>query len=99
MICCDLDLTFKVDLNIIRVAKRLDRTNFLFHNVHILKIPDLVKLNTAIIMLKAYRYILPMNVPKLFRIHESQYSSRHKCKFKQIYERTNLKNVYFCYWG
>ena len=82
--CCDLDLTFKVDLDIIsdldlthsmlliihclvllqkRVirlicgAKRLDRTNLLFHNVHILKIPDLVKLKTAIIMFKAYCYL------------------------------------------
>ena len=43
-------------------VKRLDHTNLLFHNVHILKLPDLVKLNTAIIMFKAYRYILPMNV-------------------------------------
>ena len=34
-----------------------------------------------------------MNVHKLFRIHESLYSSRHKCKFKQIYVRTNLKNM------
>ena len=63
-------------------AKRLDHTNLLFHNVHILKIPDLVKLKTATIMFKAYHYILPMNVQKLFRIYESLYSSRHKCKFK-----------------
>ena len=45
-------------------AKRLDHTNLLFHNVHILKLPDLVKLKTAIIMFKAYHYILPMNVHK-----------------------------------
>ena len=74
-------------------AKRLDHTNLLFHSVHILKLPDLVKLKTAIIMFKAYRYMLPMNVHKLFRIHESRYSSRHKCKFKQIYVRTNLKSL------
>ena len=74
-------------------AKRLDHTNLLFHNVHILKLPNLVKLKTAIIMFKAYRYILPMNVQKLFTIHESRYSSRHKCKFKQIYIRTNLKSM------
>ena len=71
-------------------AKRLDHTNLLFHNVHILKLPEL---KTAIIMFKTYRYILPMNVQKLFKIHESQYSSRHKCKFKQIYVRTNLKSM------
>ena len=44
-------------------------------------------------MFQAYRYILPMNVQKLFRIHESRYSSWHKCKFKQIYLRTNLNNM------
>ena len=29
-------------------AKRLDYTNLLFHNVHILRLPDFVKLKTAI---------------------------------------------------
>ena len=51
-------------------AKRLDHTNLLYHIVYILKLPDLVKLKTAIIMFKAYRYMLPMNVQQLFRIHE-----------------------------
>jgi len=77
-------------------ANRLDHTNLLFHNVHILKIPDLVKLQTAIIMFKAYCYILPMNVQQLFRIHESRYSSRHICKFKQIYVLTKyIKKLSF----
>ena len=87
-------------LRLICGSKRLDQTNLLFHNVHILKIPHLVKLKTAIIMFKAYRYILPITVQKLFRIHESRYSCRHKCKLKQIDVRTNLKKyVYFSYWG
>ena len=54
-----------------------------------------VKLKTAIIMFMAYRYMLPMNVQQLFRIHESRYSSRDKCKFKQIYVCTNLKVCVF----
>ena len=74
-------------------AKRLDHTNVLFHNIHILKLPDLVKLKTAIIMFKAYCYILPMNVQNNFKIYESRYSSRHTCNFKQIYVRTNLKSM------
>ena len=44
-------------------------------------------------MFKAYRYMLQMNVQQLFRIHESLYSSRYKCKFKQIYARINLKSM------
>ena len=73
-------------------VKRLDHTNALFHNVQILEVPHLVKLKTAIIMFRAYRYTLPMNV-QLFRIHEPLYSSRHTCKFKQTYARTNLKSM------
>ena len=64
-ICCKYSLFsfitekgYKINL----CAKRLDHTNLLFHNVHILKLPDLVKLKTAIIMFKAYCYILPVNV-------------------------------------
>ena len=82
-----LVLLQKTVIRLICGAKRLDHTNLLFHNVHILKLPDLVKLKTTIIMFKAYRYILPMNV------HKSRYSSRHKCKFKQIYVCTNLKSM------
>ena len=52
----------KTVIRLICGAKRLDNTNVLFHNVHILKLPDLVKLKPAIIMFKAYCYILPMNV-------------------------------------
>ena len=50
-------------------AKRLDPTNLLFYNVRILKLPDFVKLKTAIIMFKAYHYMLPMNVHQLLQIH------------------------------
>ena len=91
---CLVLLQKRVVIRLICGAKRLDHTNLLFHNVNVLKIPDLVKLKTAIIMFKAYRYILPMNVQKIFRIHESRYSSRYKCRFKQIYICTNLK--YMC---
>ena len=30
---------------------------------------------------------------KKIEIHESRYSSKHKCKFKQIYVRTNFKSM------
>ena len=34
-----------------------------------------------------------MNIKKLFKIHESRYLSRHKCRLEQIYVRTNLKSM------
>ena len=54
-----LVLVQKRVIRLICSVKRLDHTNLRFHNVHILKTPDIVKLQTAIIMFKAYRYILP----------------------------------------
>ena len=47
-----LDLLQKRVIRLICGAKILDHTNILFHNVHILQIPDLVKLKTAIICLR-----------------------------------------------
>ena len=38
-------------------AKRLNHINLLFHNVHILKLPDLVKVKTAIIMFDILLYV------------------------------------------
>ena len=74
-------------------AKRLDHTNILFYNLRILKVPDLVKLKTAVILFKAFHYFLPINVQQLFRIYESVYSTRHKCKFIQNHARTSLKSM------
>jgi len=47
-----LGLLQKRVIRLICGAKRIDHTNVFFHNVHILKLPDLVKLKTAIIMFK-----------------------------------------------
>ena len=59
-----LVLLQKRGIRLICCAKRLDHTHFLFHNVHILKLPDPVKLKTSMMKFKAYRCMLPMNVHK-----------------------------------
>ena len=61
-----LVLLQKMVIRLMCGAKRLDNTNLVFHNVNILKLQDIVKLKTAIIMVKAYRYMLPMNVHRKF---------------------------------
>ena len=43
-------------------TKRLDHTTMLFYNLHILKVPDIEELKTAIIMFKAFHNLLPLNV-------------------------------------
>ena len=45
-------------------AKRLDHTSRLSFYLHILKVPDIVELRTAVIMYRA----LPMNIQKLFTL-------------------------------
>ena len=61
-----LVLLQKMVIRLLYGAKRLDHANLLFHKVNILKLPDFVKVKTAIIMFKACCYMLPMNVQQLF---------------------------------
>ena len=75
-------------------AKRLNHWKYLFHNVHILKVPDLVELKTAILWWRhIVIYFQWMYNCLEFRIHESLYKSRHKCKFKQTNACTNLTSM------
>ena len=63
----------------------MDHTNMLFYDQHIIKLPDVVKLKTAIIMFKAIHNLLPVNVQQLFSIYELAYTTRHNCHFKHYY--------------
>ena len=71
----------------------MDHTNMLFYDQHILKLPDVVKLKTAIIMFKAFHHLLPVNVQQFFSIYESAYTTRQNCQFKHYYSRTILKGM------
>ena len=62
-------------------AKRLDHTTMLFYKLHILKVPDIVELKTAINMFKAFHNLLPLNVQHFFNIYESVYSTRQESNF------------------
>ena len=74
-------------------ATRIDHTNMLFYDQHILKLPDVVKLKTPIIMFKAFHNLLPVNVQQLFSIYESVYTTRQNCHFKHYNSRTTLKGM------
>ena len=45
----------------------------LFYNLHILKVPDIVELKTAIIMFKAFHNLLPLNVQQFFLAYMNQF--------------------------
>ena len=72
-----------------------EHTNMLCYDQHTLKLPDVEKLKTAIIMFKAFHNVLPVNVQQLFSMYESAYTTRHNCKFKHYYSRTTLKGIYY----
>ena len=46
----------------------MEHTNMLVYDQRILKLPDVVKLKTAIIMFKAFHNVLPVNVQQFFSI-------------------------------
>ena len=73
-------------------ATRLDHTNMLFYDQHILKLPDVV-LKNAIIMFKGFHNLLLDNLQQFFSVYESAYTTRQNCHFKHYYSRTTLKGM------
>ena len=89
---------FMLQKRVIRLicgATRMDHTNMLFYGQHILKLPDVVKCKTAIIMFKAFHNLLPVNIQQLFSIYESAYTTRQNCHFKGEY-RDSTQNHQLC---
>ena len=61
----------------------------LFHNMHALKLFDLIKLKTAVVMFKAYNNMLPVNPQTLFVRVEPIRRTRHV----NMFERRNIRTV------
>ena len=61
--------------------RRLDHTNYLFKQLGILKLLDLVKLKTSIIMFKAYHNELPDSVHIFLNLYVQIYYTRQKYTF------------------
>ena len=77
-------------MHLIRRAERLDYTSFLFSELRILKVPDIVEIRTAVILYNANNNLLPVNIQKLYK---SVYVTRQSPTFKQNYAHTNLKRM------
>ncbi len=89
---------FMLQKRVIRLicgATIMDHTNTLFYDLHILKLPDVVELKTAIIMFKAFHNVLAVNAQQVFNIIlcESAYTTRQNCHFKHYYSHTTLKGM------
>ena len=58
-------------LRIVCRGKRFDHTTPLFYKMHALKLFDLIKLKTAVVMFKAYNNMLPVNLQKLSKRNQA----------------------------
>ena len=73
-----------------------DHTNMLFQEACALKLTDLVKMNLATIMYKAYHSSLPCNLQKLFTkviYSDMRVTTRQTNKFKHPKHRTTMKSM------
>ena len=85
---------FLLQKKAIRIVSKSDYyapTNSLFIDLYTLKLQDIVELNTAIIMYKAYNHLLPTCVQELFHPRESQYDLRGTAIFIRNDARINNK--------
>ena len=92
----DLVVLQKRAVRIIHGAQYRAHTNILFCKSKTLKFFDLVKLNVAIIMYKAYHYMLPKKLQVLFSRNiytDERVETRQKLTFKQPWSRTSQKNM------
>lgn len=69
-----------------------DHTNALFIKSSLLKLEDLVKLKSLIILYKARNNQLPSNIQQLFANREGGYNLRGTLNFKVQCVRTTLKS-------
>ena len=86
-------------LRIVCRGKRFDHTTPLFYKMHALKLFDLIKLKTAVVMFKAYNNMLPVNLQKLFVRVEPIRRTRNVNMFERRFVRTELKSMSIKLWG
>ena len=71
----------------------IDHTNHLFKQLGILKLVDLVKFKTSIIMFKAYHNELPDSLQEMFNLHVQIYDTRQKYTFSVHRAHANVKSM------
>ena len=58
-------------------CSKYDHTNILFSMLSTLKLKDIIKYNTGIVVYKAFHNFLPDNVKKLITTRKSHYNTRN----------------------
>ena len=64
-----------------------------------LKLFDIFELKTAMIMYKANKKMLPLNIQRLFSVHEvTYYNTRQLKNMKQVYQYNIKVKMYIYLW-
>ena len=106
MYCCEIwgntyrtniESTILLQKKCIRIVcgkGRLDHTNMLFYDQKLLKFINVIELKTAILMYKAYNYILPDTLQYYFELdNNNYYNTRKTFIYKEKFTRTVLKTM------
>lgn len=91
----NIEKNFLLQKKAIRIVYHSDfyaPTNPIFAASKILKLYDIVNLNTLIVMFMAYNNKLPQKIQNIFEHRESHYSLRGKQMFRTNIARTNKKS-------
>ena len=80
-------------IRIIEKVNRRSHTSTLFYSLKIMKLEDMIKLKTLVVMYKAKNNCLPVNIQNIFEIRkEPRYRTRQTGHFVVKYFRTNTKS-------
>ena len=82
-------------------CSKYDHTNILVSKLSTLKLMDIIKYKTGIVMYKAYHNFLPDNVQKLITTRKSHYNTRNSYNsiFLKFCVHTNLRQMSISYRG
>ena len=96
-----LILLQKHAIRVVCKCSKYDHTNILFSKLSTLKLKDIIKYKTVIVMYKAYHNFLPDNVQKLITTRKSHYNTRNSydSNFLKFCVCTNLRQMSMSYHG
>ena len=96
-----LILLKKRAIRVVCKCSKYDHTNILFSKLSTLKLEDIIKYKTGIVMYRAYHNILPDNVKKFITTRKSHYNTRNSYNgnFLKFCVHTNLRQMSISYRG
>ena len=96
-----LILLQKHAIHVVCKCSKYDHTNILFSNLSTLKLKDIIKYKTGIVMYRAYYNFPPDNVQKLITTRKSHYNKRNSYNgnLLKFCVRPNLRQMSISYRG